>query len=243
MFRKACVAGLMGLAFVAAPTSAQAQVDNLIGGTFGGFLLRGEDGRADDDVLNQRLTYLAFDISDFNGVIFGGEYLVGIGDWIEAGVGVSYYQRTVPSVYLEYTDADGSEIEQDTKFRNVPVTASVRFFPIGRSTPIQPYVGGGVNFYRWRFSESGEFLDFSAPFPCGGDVCYPTFRGTFTDDGNSTGPVFIGGVRAPVTPNFLIGGEFRWQGGTADLDPDVNFGTNTLDLGGYVVQATFHVKF
>ena len=37
---------------------------------------------------------------------------------------------------------------------------TVRAFPIGRTTPVQPYVGGGINFYRWNYKESGEFIDF-----------------------------------------------------------------------------------
>jgi hypothetical protein len=41
----------------------------------------------------------------------------------------------------------------------------------------------------------------------------------------------------------MIGGEFRWQSGSGDLDPIHNFTGDKLDLGGYSVGATFHVRF
>ena len=68
-----------------------------IGFNLGYFALRGDDSRVDDDVLFADLEPLLFEVNDFNSVTFGGEWLFGIGDYIEAGVGVGYYQRTVPS--------------------------------------------------------------------------------------------------------------------------------------------------
>ena len=53
-------------------------------------------------MLLANLIDLAFEIGDFNGFTFGGEWLYGIGDYIEAGVGVGYYQKTVPSLYRDF---------------------------------------------------------------------------------------------------------------------------------------------
>ena len=50
-------------------------------------------------------------------------------------VGVSYYQKTLNSQYRDYTNPDNSEITQQFKLRIVPVTASARWFPTGRTTP------------------------------------------------------------------------------------------------------------
>ncbi len=70
---------------------------------------------------------------------------------------------------------------------------TVRAFPIGRTTPVQPYVGGGMNFYRWNYKEAGEFIDFS-------DDSLPIFPGEFEDDGSAVGAVFLAGVRVPGRP-------------------------------------------
>ena len=100
-------------------------------------------------------------MSDFNGWTFGGEWLYGIGEYFETGVGVSYYQKTVPTVYRDFVDDNGSEISQDLKLKIVPITATVRFLPVGRGAPVEPYVGGGIGIFNWRYTEAGEFVDFS----------------------------------------------------------------------------------
>ena len=90
---------------------------------------------------------------------FGGEWLFGIGDYLEAGVGVGFYQRTVPSVYARRHDDDGTEIAQDLKLRIVPLTATVRSCRSAAARR-QPYVGAGIGVFNWRYSEVGEFVDF-----------------------------------------------------------------------------------
>jgi hypothetical protein len=241
MSRQATVAALLVTAMLAVPAAARA--DSLVGFHVGGFFLRGEDGRTDGDVLVENLSFRTLVDSDFdeplkvfNGGIFSGEYLFGIGDYIETGVSIGYYQKSEASYYSDFEEVDGTDIIQDTKIRLIPVTVSVRAFPIGRTTPVQPYVGAGINFYRWRYSETGEFIDFSQP-----DL--PVFRDSFVDDGSAVGGMFLAGLRAPIGDRFLVGGEFRWQNGKADLDPALNFAGNKLDLGGYSVLAGFHVKF
>jgi hypothetical protein len=41
----------------------------------------------------------------------------------------------------------------------------------------------------------------------------------------------------------MVGGEFRWQGGSADLSPELNFAGDKLDLNGISYAATVHFKF
>ena len=55
----------------------------------------------------------------------------------------------------------GRLIAQELKLRMAPITATVRFLPLGRSGPVEPYIGGGVGFFNWKYSEVGEFVDFS----------------------------------------------------------------------------------
>ena len=242
MTRRTWGAGLLVAATLCGAPSV-ASADQLFGVFAGGFFPYGFDSRTGGDVLVENLLPpvdpFVYDISDFKGFTVGGEYLIGFGDWIEAGVGVSGYSKTVDSFYRDSVHPDRTDILQDIKMSIVPVTASVRFFPTGRTTPVQAYVGAGINIYKWKYSESGEFIDYSneSIFPL------PTFRDTFEDDGVTVGPMFLGGVRAPIGENLMLGGEFRWQGGSGDLDPIHNFTGDKLDLGGFSVGATFHVRF
>ena len=247
MRRTVLVPTLLAAALVAAPQLASA--DTLFGGFVGGFIPRGIDNRVAGDVLtetfhpNVGFRTLYDDLGDkdvahlFSGPNLGGEVLFGLGDWIELGAGIGYYQsKDRLSYYTDYVDEDGTEIEQRTQMRIVPLSVTVRAFPIGRTTPVQPYVGGGVNFYRWRYKESGEFVDFSDP-------SFPTFTDQFVDSGTATGATILGGVRIPVGRTLNVGGEFRWQGGSADLSPELNFPGDKLDLSGVSLAATVHVRF
>lgn len=231
MVRRLVVSGLAAALMSATPVLAQ---DSVFGVNVGGFLLKGEDGRSRDDALANNLSFLSFDLADFNGVMVGGDYFISAGSFLEVGVGVGYYQRTVPSVYDRFVDTDGSEIEQDLKLRVIPVTASVRVFPLSRDGGFQPYVGGGVAFNRWRYSETGEFVDFSD-----GSI----FRDNFIDEGMKAGPVFLGGIRFPIGASALIGGEYRYTRATVDLDPALGFAGETLDIGGNTLLVTLQFKF
>jgi len=244
MRRTVLVSTLLVAALAAAPQMAAA--DTLFGGNIGAFVPRGLDGRTNGDVLAENLTFRTFYDDDFDqdpihklftNVTFGGEVLFGLGDFVEAGVGINYFQSLErDSYYSDFSDTDGSDIIQSTQFRVVPLSLTVRAFPIGRTTPVQPYVGGGVNFYRWHYKEAGEFIDFS-------DETLPVFPGSFEDNGSAVGAVFLAGVRVPVGKSFFVGGEWRYQNGKADLAPELNFAGNKLDLGGNSIAATFHYKF
>ncbi|MGH7341201.1 MAG: hypothetical protein ACREKH_11985, partial [Candidatus Rokuibacteriota bacterium] len=144
---------LIAAVIVAAAHPAAAQTTlNL---SLGYFTVRGEDARVDRDVLNANRNFLEFDISDFNGASIGGEWLVPLGSYFEAGAGIGFSRRTVNSVYERFTDRDGSEIEQRLRLRVVPVALTVRVVPLGHTSPVQPYVGGGLGLFNWRYSESG----------------------------------------------------------------------------------------
>ncbi len=128
---------LVALGAGAAPANAQNQGVTF---TFGYFAPKGQDSRVAGDVLNAdrcldvsfQCEPLLFDVSDFGGLSFSGEYSIGIGKYFEAAFDVGFTQQTVPSVYALVTRPDGSEIQQDLKLRIVPITGLVRFIPTGR---------------------------------------------------------------------------------------------------------------
>jgi opacity protein-like surface antigen len=212
------------LFLLSAAVAAPAQADTLFGITGGLFAVKSESNRDVDDVIYQNRGFLSFDVSDFNGGTIGGESsrLALPRGRRRRGL------RTVPSVYLDFVNVSGREIEQDTELQVVPISATARLFPLGRDQGVQPYVGGGIALLNWKYTESGEFVDFNN----GNEV----FRDTFTDKGNVTAPVVLGGVRFALSDAVLLGGEFRYQAGKADLDPSLGFAGDRLDLGGYTTR-------
>jgi hypothetical protein len=229
---------LAGVLAAAAPAQAQDQGFSV---SLGYFAPRGEGGRVDGDVLNANRCVdtaflcepLLFDVGDFGGATIGGEYVIGVGQYVEAAVGAGFYQRTVPSIYEFVTRPDGSEIEQDLKLRVVPLTATLKFVPTGRDAGLQPYVGAGIAALRWSYSETGEFVD---------AVDSSIFRDSFSAEGTEIAPVIFGGIRGPIGASTMLGGEVRYQRADVEL-PEDEFLGDRLDLGGLTFQATLTWRF
>jgi opacity protein-like surface antigen len=236
---------LLALAVVLAPSLANAQIrqvrsspaggNNTVNFTIGYFALKGLDSRVSDDVLLGDLQNgqpLLFEVKDFNGASIGGEYLFGIGSNFEAGVGLGFYQRTVPSVYANLTHSNGDEIQQDLKLRTVPVTFTGRFLLLPRGSAAEPYVGAGIAAVRWRYSETGEFVD----------VDNSIFPARYIADGTATGPIVLAGIRFPFDA-VVAGGEVRWQKVQGDIPVDVGMLGTKIDLGGWTTNFTLGVRF
>ena len=200
----------------------------------GYFALRGEDTRISDDVIIENLGLFAFGLDQFNNASVGAEWLVGFGEYVEVGFGVGFYQQTVLSVYDDFVNVDGTEIEQDFKLHVAPVTGTARFFPFGQRSAIQPYAGAGVGFFNWRYSEVGEFVDFTT---------FDVFRDRFVAEGNDVGAVYLGGVRLLAGSRFAVGVEVRYQDVQGVVGIDQGFLEERIDLGGLTTSFTFNVGF
>lgn len=220
---------LVAVAATATPAFAQRQSITF---QLGGFLPRAEESRPATDVLVVNREYLVFDIGDFNGFTTGGEWALTLGEYFEAGVGVGYYQKNVPTIYDAWVNSDGREIEQSLKLRIVPVTAVARILPLGSKRAFQPYVGGGLGIYAWKYSETGEFVDF---------YDNSIYRDSYVQSGTSVGPVAVFGARGRLSRSFTLGMEVRLQWGEAKLSQD--FLGDKLDLGGTSILSTFTYRF
>ena len=221
------VASVVTVSLLSADTAFAQQ--HLLNFNFGLFAVRGEDARVDGDALVENRDIYLFDFDDFNTGSIGAEYLVSFGEYLEGGAGIGFSSRSVDTIYENFERPDGTEIEQTLKLRVVPMTATVRILPLGRSGPFQPYVGGGIGIYNWRYSETGDFIDFTSP---GRQI----FRESYTATGTSLGPVAVFGARFPIG-NVTIGGEARYQKAEGDLD-ERDFLGPKIDLGGFHYSAT-----
>lgn len=233
------------LVVLLAPAAASAQIrqvgssssdgNSTVNFTIGYFALNGLESRVEDDVLLNNLQNrhpLLFEVKDFNSAMFGAEYLLGIGSNFEAGVGVGFSQRTVPTIYADLVRPRGGEIEQELKLRQIPVTFTGRVLLLPRGSAVEPYIGAGIVAIRYRYSEVGEFVD---DF---GDI----FPARYLAQGVAVGPTILGGIRAPVS-NWTVGGEVRWQKAEGKNLFEEGFLGDKLDLGGWTANFTFGVRF
>jgi hypothetical protein len=227
---------LVGLVagFISPTPSAAQQSFNIY---LGGFTPSPEDARSrnggrSDDVLVNNLNFLSFNLEDFSNVTAGGEWLVGLGNVVDAGLGLGIYGKSVPSVYTHLVNEDYSEIEQNLKLRIVPLTFTLRFLPLGRESAVQPYFGAGVGLFRWRYSESGEFVANDSTI----------FRESYVATGGASGPMILGGLRFPLG-SWDVGGEIRYQNAEGTLPANQGFSGNKIDLGGMNYLVTFNLRF
>jgi len=220
-----CAAMLVG----AKTAHAQQQTVNF---TIGYFAPHGEDARTAGDVLVANRDFLVFNIDDFDTASVGGEWLFPVGDFLEGGIGVGFSRRTVPTFYRDFKANDGTEIVSDMRLRTVPTTFSVRLLPLGRHIGFQPYIGAGLAVIAWRYSETGDFIDFNNNSAI--------FRDSFVNTGADVGPVVVGGIRG-ASRTFSAGFEIRYQSAEGTLDN--SFAGSKIDLGGWTYNGTFGFRF
>jgi len=224
------VLAVVAVVLMPAPAAAQQTINF----SFGGFSPRSEDARDANDVLVQDRSFLDFNVGDLSGVTVGGEWLIGLGEHFDAGLGVGFFQRsTLAADRFSEFDVTGDPILADLKLRVVPFNATFRWLPLGRHSGVQPYVGGGVGVFGWRYSETGDFV---------ASDNVTIIHGNFVGSGSATGPVVLGGVRVPVG-SWSIGGELKYQAAEGNLPSNQGFAGSTIDLGGLTYAFTFGVRF
>src|SRR5438874_1363091 len=102
---------------VATPSaSAQQSVNFFLGGFVPTPIDARGDGNGRNDILVHDLDFFSYRFDRFTGPTFGGEYLVALGPFFEAGAGLGYYQRTVTASDLRFTNtATGGPIAANFK--------------------------------------------------------------------------------------------------------------------------------
>ena len=196
----------------------------------GTFTVASESSRSAEDVLRANRGFQTFDIGDFNNVVVGGDWMLPFGEYLEAGAGFEFYQKSVAGTQPMTEPATGVDLALDMTVRTISVPITARVFPLTRNTRVQPYVGGGVTIHFWRYTEervltSGIFSGQSSAI----------------DQGIALGPVVFGGARVPLGPTVSVGGEVRYRTKEARLNGPV-FAATTLDLGGVSTVATVQFR-
>lgn len=201
--------------------------------------------RAGGDVFELFRTDLTLDRSDFRAPSIGGEVSAVVHPRADVTLGGSWSKVDTRSASLAadcagseyectYVDAEGIPVEQMTTLRVIPVTVSVRYYPLSRGEGISelawvparttPYIGAGGGYAWYRLAQTGEFVaeDEEGAF-------------IFSDDFESSGRSIIGHVHAGVDHWFTarLGAnlEGRYTFGSATPVRDFS-GWDSIDLSG-----------
>lgn len=248
--------GALLLVLVALPASADAQTVQSVQFGGGWFWPKGESGRVTGDVLVANLnqpvviapditTSLDFEVGDFGAWSTFGEWNIAFNRYIEAGAGIGFYQKTVHSRYRDLVNSQtgNSDILQDLKLQQIPITGLVRFMG-GRPGSVQPYAGAGIVAVRYSYTERGDFVDPAdlSVFCAGTPGCpFPQFEAT----GFAFGPVFVGGVRLPIGGDiYAFTAEGRWTIVDGSTGGEVQgFLGDRIDLGGFAFNMGLLIRF
>ena len=177
------------------------------------------------------LDFLAFDINDFNGGTVGAEYLVGLGEWLDAGLGVGIYKRTRAERLRRFRqrqrlrDRAGSEAADRAVHRDGPV-------PAARShrAAVEPYIGAGVAHLQLALQRKRRLRRLQRQLDLPRQLRRQRARRPVRSSSAA-----CGSRSAPLD----VGGEVRYQNAEGDLPADQDFSADEdrsrrLDLRGHV---------
>jgi hypothetical protein len=172
---------------------------------------------------------------DFRGVYGGIEYNTVVAPYVEVGISLDGYGRTLDTSYRYHVrEEDQSEIEQRLKLSMVPLGFTVRLLPTSKKAAFVPYVGAGLDVIFYSYEETGDFIDFQDPTS-------PVYSDSFRDTGAMLGAHAVGGLRVYLNRDVALVGEVRYQFARKDMGGD--FSNYRLDMSGASFTVGMHVRF
>jgi hypothetical protein len=199
--------------------------------------------RANSDLFTFVQNQLTVDRKDFNALAVGIDLDIPISQRATAVAGFDFSGSTANSEYRNFVDNNRLPINQTTQLRETNISGSVKFAlaPRGREVSqhawipsmVIPYVGAGAGLMRYRFSQHGDFVDF-------------TDSSVFTDSYDSTGwapsAQVFGGVDVKAWKRVYLSGEARYLWSHADLGIDYR-SFKPIDLAGLRVTGGVRYTF
>jgi hypothetical protein len=232
MLKRFIAGGVVGAAMLVGAQRAHAQ-QQTVNFTLGYFAPHGEDARTAGDVLVANRDFLIFDFHDFDAASVGGEWLFPVRQFSGRWHRHRLLDAIGPTVYQDFIDSDGTEIDSDMKLRMVPTTVQHQAAP-SQSSHRVPAV------YRRRHGESSHGATARAASSWISTQATRFFRGSFVNTGADVGPVILGGLRFGGR-SVSAGFEVRYQSAEGKLDSD--FAGPRIDLGGWTYNGTFGFRF
>jgi outer membrane protein W len=185
----------------------------------------------DSQYWDQREVDFTGDEGDFQDTIFGLDYTHMLTERLGVLVSGSYYEGGNTAAFLDFEDDFGNDIVHDTTLEITSLDLGLVYHLLRRDATVSPYVGGGIGFYGYDLEESGDFIDFGT---------FDIFNGTFDASGNTVGGFFLAGLEIPITPQFGVFGEARWDWASDQLEDDFrDFGDIDLSGGQFAGGVSF----
>jgi hypothetical protein len=172
---------------------------------------------------------------DFEDILFAADYIRRLNNRLALSISSSYFQGEADQSYLDFVDDAGSPITHRTNIEIFTLSAGLMLYLANPDAAVVPYLGAGGGLYSWTLLEAGEFIDFVPPPPI-------IVRDRFYAEGDALGYHALAGLSVPLSPEWSIFGEARWDWADDELSDDFQ-GFGTLDLSGRRITGGFSWTF
>lgn len=243
---------------VALPASAQTpdflfQRPNITVGVHGGWSVPRESSDLFDWVREE----MTLQQGDFSGPLFGADVGYRLTERLDVALGVEWSRGEQESVLVEHVEVIGGEvfdIAQTTALTTTRLNASGRFYLLERGRTIgshawvpaawSPYVGGGAGIVWYSFEQWGDFIDFLTLDDPEGPII---FTDRLRSSRSGVAPHAMAGLDISLTPRVVLRGEYRYNWGSAAVDPRVFDGGDVpfdpIDLAGHRATIGLAMRF
>jgi len=199
--------------------------------------------RAGSDLFTFVQQQLTVDRKDFNAPAIGFDVDIALTPRATAVAGFDFSRSRANSEYRNFVDNNRLPINQTTTLREANISGGVKLAltPRGREVSrhawipamLTPYVGAGGGFMYYRFSQFGDFVDFT-------DLS--VFPHTYNSNGWSPSAHVFGGVDVKAWKRVYFSGEARYLWSHADLGTDFS-GFKPIDLTGFRLTGGIRYMF
>ncbi len=209
-----------------------------------GLRLGYDQPRASSDLFQQTMQDLTLDREDFAGTFVGFEVAIPASDRLDVVVSAGHASASSPSEFRDWVDQDDNPITQVTEFATTPLEFGARYYlkPRGRQvgrfawipTKMAPFVGGGFGAVRYRWQQTGDFVDFET---------LDIFTSSIVSEGWAAAAHASAGVDVSLNKHLVLSaeGRYRWARGTLDA---LRFqGFEKLDLAGLRFTVGISARF
>jgi hypothetical protein len=192
------------------------------------------------DFITENLTLEKSDFRAWDLAVDGGFVA---NERVEVVFGFEYMKRTKNSEFRDWVDENDLPITQETYYSQLPLTGGVKILlmPRGRQvgryawlpSTFVPYVGVGAGVLRYRFGQSGDFVDFETL-----EIFYATLEST----GWTATAYAGGGLDIRIAKNTYLTIDVRYSWAKPELDRD-KFEFDPLNLAGVRTAAGLQWHF
>lgn len=234
---------LLLLLLPAAPLAAQS-ADFLFGRPGGTIAFMAGFVRPDEsaDLFEFTRDQLTVGRGDFTSALVGAEVGFRTSDHVDLTLGLEYAGRSVSSEMRDWVTQDDQPILQTTEYTRWRATAGAKAYLLSRGRRVSeyawvpaswsPYLGAGVGFTWYDFTQHGDFVDFQT---------LDIFADRLSTADRGFTPWVAAGLDLSLSTHFILRLDARHYWGSADVDDAVFDGFNDIDLSGY--QATIGLAF